>query len=576
MALIGKIKKAIGKCATVALGAEYVRHYRKNEIRDDLIFYSSQNGAGLLCSPYAVFDALMKSDEFDDYEHVWQVNDPEERALLQVEYSGCRNVRFVGKNSAGYFDAITSAKYIITNITMPFYFMKKPGQIYVNTWHGIPLKTLGFDVPDGKYSARNTTRNFLQTDYIISPCRCTTKIFKHSYKLEGLYSGKLTECGYPRNDLIFSADRDYVIDKLSVRGTIIDTDKKIILYAPTWKGTSYEKADNDIARYDELCDYLSEHIDTEKYQILIKPHPTVYKLLSEDERKSGKYVSSSINTNELLSITDILVSDYSSVFFDFLLTDRPIIFYIPDVESYKEYRGVYFGLDALPGPYSCDMGDIAEWINDAENVRENYAEQYDKMKSWSCEFDDGNVSQKVIDAVLHGDESECRMITDFAVSEKKRILAAGGRFEPGERTEKILMWLDGLNYDENDVTLMIEDDGKCTDEIMRVNDNVRVMCRCGLIPKSLSEAFAGAPSKPNSMSGEKLIEWQQKDIYKLNYRRCFGDSTFDVVVNFAEDVPEQAFTAYNAGQSKIMSAHDCAAWIAAFEAAQDEWEVEKL
>ncbi len=575
MSVVGKLKKSLGKCATWALGAKYLSHYQKNEINKNMIFYTSHQGAGMLCSPYAMFATMMKSDEFQNYEHIWQINDPKERALLEAEYSGCDNVRFVCKNSAEHFDALTSAKYIISNNTLPFYFVKKPGQIYVNTWHGIPLKTLGYDIPDGKYTTRNMTRNFLLSDYIVSPCRFTTKMFKESYKLEGLYSGKMTECGYPRNDLIFSSDRNFVIDKLAAHGTVIDESKQIILYAPTWKGTSFERAENDIARYDEFCDYLSEHIDTEKYQILIKPHPMVYKLLSEEDKASGKYVSQCIDTNELLSITDILVSDYSSIFFDYLLTDRPILFYIPDVESYKEYRGVYFGLDELPGPYSCDMGDIAGWINDIDTVKQNSAKAYNKMKAWACEFDDGNASQNIINAIFHGDDSQCRMVNDFSQG-KRKILAACGRFEPCERTERILDWLNGIDYANNDVTVMIDDDGKCTDEILRVNDNVRVMCRCGMMLKSFADVLKGLPKDLNKSNGDKLRNLSRHKIYKLNYLRYFGDSSFDEVINFAEDSPEQAFTAYNAQQSVICSESDCAEWITAFEEAQNNWEVRKI
>lgn len=533
MALVGKVKKMMGKYATIVLGAEYVRHYRKNKVQGNLIFYSSHHGAGMVCSPYAIFNTMMKSDEFDNYEHVWQIDDPKERAILEAEYSGCRNVRFVGKNSSAYFDAVTSAKYIVNNNTMPFYFTKKPEQIYVNTWHGIPLKTLGYDIPDGKYTSRNMTRNFLAADYIISPCRFTTKIFKESYKLEGLYSGKMTECGYPRNDLLFGTDRDYIIDKLSAHGIVIDSDKKIILYAPTWKGTSFDRAENDIARYDEFCDYLLEHIDTDKYQILIKPHPMVCKLLSEEDKSSGKYVSQCIDTDELLSITDILVSDYSSIFFDFLLTDRPIIFYIPDVESYREYRGVYFGLDELPGPYSCDMGDIAVWINDAGGIREKYADVYNKMKAWSCEFDDGNVSQRVIDAVFHRDDSQCRMIADFAVGKKKRILINGGSFAVNGVTTSLLTLLNMLDYDKYDVTLMVIDDERSMDNIMKVNDNVRVLCRCGQIPFGVDELFKHRSLVKHGLTPELYCEILEDGAYKRNFVRCFGNSAFDTVIDYS-------------------------------------------
>ena len=136
---------------------------------------------------------------------------------------------------------------------------------------------------------------------------------------------------------------------------------------------------------------------------------------------------------------------------------------------------MYFGLHELPGPYSGDMGDIADWINRAETLRSEYGSAYEKMKTWSCEFDDGNVTSKVIKAVLQGDASDCRMVTDRPT--RKKILVAGGSFAPGEHTEKILAWLGGIDYAQNDVTLLIEDGGKCTDEILRVNDHVRVLSK---------------------------------------------------------------------------------------------------
>ena len=502
--------KLIKKLPTVALGARYAKYYRKNHVDEYTIFYSSHQGAGMVCGPYAIFRSLMKSRDFDRYDHVWQINDPAERKQLQKEFGDWTNVIFVEKNSPGYFNALTSAKYIVINSTLPFYFTKKPEQVFVNTWHGIPLKTLGYDVPNGKFTTRNMTRNFLLTDFLISPCRFMTKIYLESYKLGGLYTGKLIENGYPRNDLLFDTKRDDIVEKLINRGIPVDDKRKIILYAPTWKGSSFDRADMDIARYDEFCDFLSEHIDTKKYQILIKPHPMVYKLLSDREKRSGRYIPQSIDTDELMSVTDVLVSDYSSIFFDFLLTDRPIIFYIPDLESYREYRGVYFGLHELPGPYSGDMGDIAEWINRAETLRSEYGSAYEKMKTWSCEFDDGKVSQKVVDGVFHH-ESDAYRVVEPDNSSKKKILVAGGRFAPGEHTEKILAWLDGIDYTRNDVTLLIDDGGKCTDEIMRVNDNVRVLCRNGLIPRSMIQALRAALVNPDSVGTSTLIKMQNSE-----------------------------------------------------------------
>lgn len=558
MSFVNKIKKTVSSAATVALGAQYVRYYKKNAVDENMIFYCSHYGSGMLCSPYAIFRTLMQSEDFCKYRHIWQINDSAERALLAQEYAAYDNVEFVGKNSSGYFDAVTSAKYIVNNVTLPYYFTKKPEQVYVNTWHGIPLKTLGYDTPDGKYSVRNTMHNFLQTDYIISPCRFTTRIFLDSYKLRGIYSGKITECGHPRNDLILHTDRDYIVDKLAKRGTIIDGSKKIILYAPTWKGAGgdVDNAENDIARYDEFCDYLNHHIDTEKYQILIKPHPAVYKKLSREERKSGKYISQCVDTDELLSITDVLVSDYSSLFFDFLLTDRPVIFYIPDIDSYIRQRGVYFGVDELPGPYSCDMGDIAAWINGADSLRETYAAAYDRIKEWACEFDDGEASQRVISAMLHGDESRCRVVSDIP-TDKKKLLINGGSFAMNGVTTTLLTLLNLIDYEKYDITLLIVDDARSMPNIMKVNDNVRVLCRCGQIPFGVGELLQHNRIIKHGIDGQLYKELLKDGAYKRNYTRCFGNSKFDAVIDYSGYGVTQPLTLMQCvGARKIIWQHN--------------------
>lgn len=533
MGIAGKLKKMTGGLATILLGAKYISSYKKNPVRRDTVFYAAHQGAGMLCGPYAIFRELMRSEDFRQYRHIWQINDKRERALLQKEYADYDNVSFVGKNSAGYFRAISSAGYLVINNTLPFFFTKKPGQVYVNTWHGIPLKTLGYDIPDGKYTARNMTRNFLQTDYLISPCPFMTKIYLESYKLNGIYTGKIIESGYPRNDLLLDTKREDVLRRLSERGTAVDPDKKIILYAPTWKGTSFDRADKDTARYDEFCDYLSGHIDTETYQILIKPHPMVYKLLTEEEKSSGRYVSQSVDTDELMSVTDILVSDYSSIFFDFLLTDRPIFFYIPDVESYREYRGMYFGLDDLPGPYSCDMSDIADWINDAENVRVRYAGKYESMKDWSCRSDDGRVSARVINAVFRGDESECRVLSGFVSDKKKRLLINGGSFAMNGVTTSLLTLLNMLDYEKYDVSLMVIPDERSMDNIMKVNDNVRVLCRVGQIPFDIGELIRHRKIVRRGLNDRLYRELTADGPYRRNYIRSFGGSTFDTVIDYS-------------------------------------------
>lgn len=140
--------------------------------------------------------------------------------------------------------------------------------------------------------------------------------------------GKILELGHPRSDAIINPNTLDVHRKLNTAG--IHTDKKIILYAPTWKGTLYNNLDYNVEDFKKTVAKLSENIDTEHYRIYLRVHYFLYKILANDPELRPMLIPFTIDTNELLSVVDVLISDYSSIFFDFLATKKPILFYVPD------------------------------------------------------------------------------------------------------------------------------------------------------------------------------------------------------------------------------------------------------
>ena len=185
----------------------YAYHYKHRKIKDNVVLYEAYFGKGMLCNPYAIFLELMENPDYQNLIHVWVLKDMDADKELQEKYKKCKNVIFVKHNSGKYLKYLCSAKYLINNVTFPNYFTKKDGQIYVNTWHGIPLKTLGYDMPNGGVETSNVIRNFLQVDYMISASPFLTHIYKTAYKLENIYQGKIIEEGYPRLDLLVKTSR---------------------------------------------------------------------------------------------------------------------------------------------------------------------------------------------------------------------------------------------------------------------------------------------------------------------------------------------------------------------------------
>ena len=270
------------------------------------------------------------------------------------------------------------------------------------------MKALGYDMPNGNTETGNVIRNLLQADYIISANEFLTEKYLDAFKLRGLYTGKIVEQGYPRLDILDEKSRDRVLEKLARHNVNVDPKKEILLYAPTWRGETYDNADADVKHYFDFKAALEKKIDTDRYQILIKVHQRIYEL-AKDKLKEDFFVPAQIDADEILSVTDILISDFSSIYFDFLKTGRPILFYIEDIEKYRSERGLYLGLDELPGPYTDSLDKLCGMIGDIESISKNYSTKYENIKNWSTFSDDGDISGRTLD-IIFGKKNDYKQI----------------------------------------------------------------------------------------------------------------------------------------------------------------------
>lgn len=530
-----QVKSARNKNKYSKRRCDYAQYYKKCKVKN-IVLYEAFAGRGMLCSPYALFKAFMQRDDFDKYQHVWAIYDMEDNQYIMDQYKDIPNVRFIQFDSSEYLQALAEAKYIINNATFPAYVTKKPEQIYINTWHGIPLKTLGYDLPDGNLAVANVLRNFLSTDYLISPNSFHTGIYLDTFKLQGLYEGTIIEEGQPRSDMIYHADRMEVINELKALGVSIDPDKKIIMYAPTWKGSDFGNPELGLTAYFDFLDKVKSSIDTDEYQVFVKPHQQVYRFIKDDPQISSEFIPATIDTNSLLSVVDILVSDYSSIYFDFLDTKRPVLFYIPDLEMYKNYRGVYFPLEELPGPTTKSLDDIVNWINDIDHVQEEYQEVYDKNVAWACPKDDGRVSEKVWEIVL--DHKEGYNVKKADTTSKKKILVYRGTMKDDKVTESFMSLMNQLDHDKYDVTAYVSasaKDEKGQQKILDINHNVRTMKRVGTWNADFKEDFLKEFMFETGIKNQRYMKHFPHEMFHRELERCFGKSQFDQVIDFSGD-----------------------------------------
>lgn len=534
---VSAIKQKIKKNKIIRIGAKlilpnpYPKYYEKMPIKKGTVLYESFYGKGITCGPKAVFEQLLRDKDFEKFIHIWVYDDESQWSMYFEQYKNMDNIKFVKYKSKNYYKALASVEYLINNSTFQACFIRKEGQKYINTWHGIPLKLMGYEMPNGNIESANTERNFLQTNFLLSPNKHHTDMYNKSYKLKGLYEGKIIETGQARTDSIFNADRKKVIDDLKKSGVSVDENKKIIMYAPTWKGASFSNPQADGREYEKLYEAINQSIDTEQWQILIKPHQAVYDSLKNNNKLKSILVSPRLDTNEILSVTEVLVSDYSSIFFDFLVTDRPIMFYIPDLEEYKDTRGLYMDVESLPGPATDNLEQLCRMLKNPSQAQNEKIDNYKKIKEQFCKYDDGHVSERIVNAIFKDKYDSVKVIEND--NSKKKIFIALGRALQNGITHSFLSLLNNLDYDKYDVTAYLYEP-VAEDQILRINQinkTARVLVRTGGNTATKWELFRMYFSMAFDTKGifEKVLP---EKYFEREAKRIAGNADFDSVVEF--------------------------------------------
>ncbi len=470
--LFKKIKSSIKKTQTHKIRAA-IHKYVTLPVNDNYIFFDSFSGLGILDSPRAIFKNLLKREEFKNHKFIWTVSNVKIAKHNLDEYAKNPNVIFVQRYTKKYAKYLSISKYLFSNSSVPMYYAKRPEQIYINTWHGVPLKVMGYErIGQRVNSTENIVRNFLNATHVIGANHFTAeRMFKKAYMLDGIYKGKLVDESLPRTDTTHTFTREESLQKLAKFG--FKTDKKIVIYAPTWKGKLYNSVNIDLTELKEAVNTLKNKINQDEYTVYLRVHYFIYRAISMDKELSKICIPFTVDTNELLPAVDILISDYSSIFFDFLSTGKPVLFYVPDLADYSENRGLYIPLSELPGPVSENLEDIADYINNIDQVKINYADNYSKMFEWCSSKEDGKVADRLIDDIFFNKPCE----TVSCENGKKKILIMADFKTNFANKSKLIKYFDTIDYEKYDITLL---SGKPHDAYQKqylenLNKNVRIL-----------------------------------------------------------------------------------------------------
>lgn len=309
----------------------------------------------------------------------------------------------VKRLSLKYFYLFARAGFWVSDTRMPNYLRKRKKTVYIQCWHGTPLKRLGLDLEQISMESerslssykRNLIRNTRKWDYLISQNSYSSEIFRRAFN----FNKKILEIGYPRNDILFQKNNRADIAEIK-RRLGLPEDKRLILYAPTWRDDEhYGRLKYKFSTRLDF-DYLQSRLSGE-YALIVKAHYLVGERPDFSAYEGFIYpFGADFDIAELYLVADLLITDYSSVMFDYSILNRPMIFFAYDISRYKDnIRGFYFDfMKEAPGPIATDTKQLTDIILTA-----SYRQYEDRLQAFRRKFnhaDDGNASAKVVELII--------------------------------------------------------------------------------------------------------------------------------------------------------------------------------
>lgn len=373
------------------------------KVDDKLMIFGCYGGSAYACSPKAIYETMIKDEKFKDYTFIWCFKNIEKYQELQSN----KNTILVKQGSKQYQKYMASAKYWIFNYKIAEHIYPKKNQVFIQCWHGTPLKRLGYDLIHFD-NALNTIKGIKKRyqieakkfSYFLSPSKFATEKFISAWNLKQI--GKeniIIEQGYPRNDFLYNytkQEEEKIKEKLGLQ----HNHKKIILYAPTYRGDSHEAGVGYVYQEEVNFEKLRQNLGND-YIILFRPHYFIANSFNFEKYKGFVYDVSNIDDiNDLYIISDLLITDYSSVFFDYANLKRPMIFHMYDLEHYRdESNGFYIDLKELPGRITRTDNELIEEIQRISKEF-TYDEKYKKFNEKYNYLEDGQASKRVINTII--------------------------------------------------------------------------------------------------------------------------------------------------------------------------------
>ncbi|MGW9073355.1 bifunctional glycosyltransferase/CDP-glycerol:glycerophosphate glycerophosphotransferase [Streptomyces yangpuensis] len=385
---LGRAASELGRGLREAALRLHYRIQRLLPLRPELAVFSAYWHGGYACNPAAIEAKLRELAP--GMRTAW-ICDPAHAATLPRETVALR------PGSVAYWSALARAGYLVTNVNFDRALVKRPGQVLLQTQHGTPLKRVGLDLQDRPAATPTTDfagllRGADQWDYLLSSNRHSTLVWEKAVPS----SYTTLEYGYPRNDVFHRATRSDVLELRERLG--IPAGSTAILYAPTHR--DYRRSRPDHLDFERLLQELGP-----RFTVLFRTHLTYANAPDRPWEPHPRLldVSAHPSVEELCLASDALVTDYSSLMFDYAALDRPIVIHADDWEAYEAARGTYFDLRSCPpGAIARTQDELVDIFTTGHWRGSRSAQLRSAFRARFCSYDDGYAAERVVRRVFLG------------------------------------------------------------------------------------------------------------------------------------------------------------------------------
>lgn len=439
--------------------ARYFRFRDCCKIEEKTILLESVQGGYPADNIAAVVKELAGNAAYDAYT-IWLAGGKavEQARKTYLKEQGLeKRVKTVTVGTLKYYKLLATAKFLLTEDSFTHIFTKRPEQVYLNTWHGTPLMTLGKKKKMDFALIGNEQKSFFDADYLLCPNEFTKQCFLEDYMLENFCQAKLLMGGYPRNEVLCREETGR-----KIRETYGLNGLQVIAYLPTWRKNT--AAADKATRTQQMAEYLAawDAALTEQQVVYVKQHHINKLELDFSAYRHIKPFPENCQTYEFLAASDVLVTDYSSVMFDYLLTGRKIILFAYDEELFRETRGLHMELSELPFP---KVETVEELVKEIKAPK-----QYDdrELLEKFCPYDRE-----------HGTEALCRhwIFGETALQEqeipyngKKNVMIYMGGFEKNGLTTAGVNLLNTLDRTKNNYAVIY-----CYNSVKKRQESINVL-----------------------------------------------------------------------------------------------------